>query len=218
MSGPLATVPFDFDDEMNSRTRDDLVSRVRVYEWPDVAVVIGRGGKQELELKTDNIAADGITLYKRPGGGCSVVLDPGNLIVSVALPIPGLGGIKSAFSAVSQWLITALGRCEVPHVQQQGVSDLVIDGRKIGGSCVYRTKGLLYYSTTLLMDHDQGLVDRYLKHPPREPDYRKGREHKKFMVSLKELGVNSQETRWSSLLRNDLKGSLANLSQTTKCI
>ncbi len=217
MDGQLVTVPYDFDDELISRTRSDLVSRVRVYGWPDVAVVIGRGGKQDLELMTDSIADDGITLYKRHGGGCSVVLDPGNLIVAAALPIAGLGGIKSAFSAVSCWLISCLSRCGVTNVQQRGVSDLVIDDRKIGGSCVYRTKGLLYYSSTLLVDHRQDLVDRYLKHPPREPYYRRGREHKKFMVSLKELGLVSHSNQWNSLLDNELQSGLPDLAKSTNC-
>lgn len=185
----LSTVPYDIDDEMLMRTRDDGWPRVRVYEPAEIAVVIGRGGHQELELDTANISADGVTLYKRPGGGCSVVLDPGNLVISVVAPLEGIGGIKTAFAAISEWLITALTVCDVPGVKQRGVSDLVIGERKIGGSCMYRTRGLLYYSTTLLLDPDLDLVDRYLLYPPREPDYRSGRSHRKFMGSLKALGL-----------------------------
>ena len=183
----LATVPYDLDDEMLMLTRGDYLPRVRVYEPPDVSVVIGRGSKQELELDAANIAADGVTLYRRPGGGCSVVLDPGNLIISVAAPLEGIGGIKTAFSSISDWIITALTTCDVPGVKQRGISDLAIGDRKIGGSCIYRTRGLVYYSTTLLLDPDLGLVDRYLLYPPREPDYRAGRSHRKFMGSLKAL-------------------------------
>jgi len=183
----LTTVPFNLDDEMLTRSRDDGWPRVRIHEPAEVAVVIGRGGRQELELDTANISADGITLFKRPGGGCSVVLDPGNLIISVVVPLEGIGGIKTAFAAISEWLITALTVCDVPGVKQRGISDLAIGDRKIGGSCMYRTRGLVYYSTTLLLDPDLDLVDRYLLHPPREPDYRAGRSHRHFMGSLKTL-------------------------------
>ena len=185
----LPTVPYTLDDEMLARTREDGFARVRVYEPPEVSVVIGRGGRQELELNTANIAADGVPLYKRAGGGCSVVLDPGNLIVSVAIPLPGIGGIKTVFAGISSWVITALTACDVPGVKQRGISDLALGERKIGGSCIYRTRGLVYYSTTLLLDPDLDLVDRYLLHPPREPDYRLGRSHRKFMGSLKALGL-----------------------------
>ncbi len=37
------------------------------------------------------------------------------------------------------------------------------------------------------LDPDLDLVDRYLLYPPREPDYRYGRSHRKFMGSLKSL-------------------------------
>jgi lipoate-protein ligase A len=116
-----------------------------------------------------------------------VVLDPGNLIVSVALPLEGIGRINSAFAAISDWLIDALAACDVPGVVQRGVSDLAIGERKIGGSCIHRTRGLVYYSTTLLIEPNLDLVDRYLIHPPREPNYRRGRSHRKFMGSLKAL-------------------------------
>jgi lipoate-protein ligase A len=190
MTSPVpATLPYDLDDIMIERTRGDLQPRVRVYCLEETAVVIGRGGRPEVELRAAAIDADGVPVYKRPGGGCSVVLDPGNLIVAVTLPLPGIGGIKRAFEAISEWLIVALAACGVPGVEQRGVSDLAIGDRKIGGSCVYRTRGLLYYSTTLLVDPDFGLIDRYLAHPPREPDYRAGRTHRDFLVSLKELGL-----------------------------
>ena len=105
----------------------------------------------------------------------------------MAAPLPGVGTIKSAFAAISDWLITALSVCDVPGVKQRGVSDLAIGKRKIGGSCMYRTRGLVYYSTTLLLDPDVALVDRYLLYPPREPDYRASRSHRQFMGSLKAL-------------------------------
>jgi lipoate-protein ligase A len=184
----LPTEPYHFDDEMMNATRGDGQPRVRVYPWQGVAVVIGRGGKQHLELDCAAIARDGVTLFRRPGGGCAVVLDPGNVILSLALPLPGVGGITSAFAAISTWLAGNLARVGVPGVRQEGVSDLAIQidsqFRKIGGSCVYRTRGLLYYSTTLLVDPDLDLVERYLPHPPREPDYRAGRKHRDFMGRL----------------------------------
>jgi lipoate-protein ligase A len=185
----VAAIPFDLDDRMIERTREDGQPRVRVYCLRETAVVIGRGGKPEVELNAAAIRADGARVYKRPGGGCSVVLDPGNLIISVTLPLPGIGGIKGAFDAISGWLIAALAASGVPDVEQRGVSDLTIGDRKIGGSCVYRTRGLLYYSSTLLVDPDFELIDRYLPHPPREPDYRAGRRHRDFLVSLEELGL-----------------------------
>ncbi len=126
-------------------------------------------------------------VLRRRGGGCAVVLDPGNAIVSLALPLPGVGGITSAFAAISAWLIDALARCGLPGARQEGTSDLAVGDRKVGGSCLWRTAGLVYYSTTLLVSPDLALTERYLPHPPREPAYRAGRAHREFMGALRDL-------------------------------
>ena len=211
---PLDTLSYHFDDDLMDQTRSDSQPRVRVYRWQGVAVVIGRGGKQELELDTDAIAADDVPLYKRPGGGCAVVLDPGNIIVSVALALPGLSGITTAFGGISRWLAGSLDQCGVPGVTQRGVSDLAIGERKVGGSCIYRTRNLLYYSTTLLVDPDLDLVERYLPHPPREPDYRLGRPHRQFMGTLSLLSGISSPENLVSKLEFYLSQSLISLSDS----
>jgi len=212
----LITVPFDLDDAMLQRTREDNHPRVRVYSPMEVAVVIGRGGKQELEVDLAAIATDGVTLYKRPGGGCAVVLEWGNLVVSVALPLPGIGHIKSTFETVGDWVIAGLAACGVPGVEQRGVSDLAIGDSKIGGSCVYRTRGLFYYSTTLLVDPNLDLVEKYLFHPPREPDYRAGRDHRAFMGSLKKLGMVTHAQEFRGILQTDLMNRLDALVDRTR--
>ncbi len=193
----------------------DQCPRLRVYGWSEPAVIIGRGGHQDQELFTAAIEQDRIPVLKRPGGGCSVVLDPGNLIVAVALPLPGIGGITRAFAAISHWLCAALAGCGIPDVRQEGVSDLVLGSRKIGGSCVYRSRGLLYYSTTLLIEPDIGLVQRYLKLPPREPQYRNGRAHQDFMGSLRPDPWPHSPQKLREALEPELQSTLAALQ--TRC-
>jgi lipoate-protein ligase A len=197
--------PYDLDDDLIAATRTDGRARVRVQRYPDKAVVLGRGSSPETELHLDAIIQDGIPVMRRHGGGCAVLLDPGNLIVSVVWPLPGLGGIKKAFDDISSSLIAAIADAGLPGVTQEGISDLVLSGRKIGGSCIYRSRDLLYYSTTLLIDPDLESVDRYLKHPPREPGYRRGRSHASFMGSISEsLGALQAERLALRLERNDL--------------
>jgi lipoate-protein ligase A len=190
---PGAPLPaWDHDEELIANLRADSAPRACAYAWPPagapgVAVVVGRGGDPTVEVAGDAARADGVPVLRRRGGGCAVVLDPGNVIVSLALPLAGVGGITGAFAAISTWLIGALGRCGLPGARQEGTSDLALAGRKIGGSCLWRTKGLVYYSTTLLVAPDFALAERYLPHPPREPAYRAGRPHRDFMGALREL-------------------------------
>lgn len=200
--------PYDRDDDLLAEVRRGGRCALRVAPWRGVTVVVGRGGDPAVECRPEVIAADGVPLLRRPGGGCAVVLDEGNVIVSAVLPLPGVGGITSSFAALSGWLIAALAEVGVGGVAQRGVSDLAQGQRKIGGSCVYRTKGLLYYSTSLLADPDLDLVDRYLPHPPREPDYRAGRDHRHFMGPLIGPAELRRPVRLTAVLNPVLSASL----------
>ncbi len=127
------------------------------------------------------------------------------------LPVPGIGAITSAFAAISARIAGACAACGVTGVHQAGVSDLALDDRKIGGSCLWRTRGILYYSTTLLVDPDWDLIDRYLPHPPREPEYRRGREHRRFLVSLAAVGRSPDVQFWAGAIRPLLAEQLEDL-------
>ncbi len=205
--------PYALDDDLIAAARAAGEPRLRVAAFAGaagspVAVVLGRGGRPERELHLDAILADGRPVLRRSGGGCAVVLDPGNIVVSAALPRPGLGGITSAFAALSAWLAAALARCGLPGAGQAGVSDLALDGRKIGGACIHRTLGLLYYSTTLLVAPDLALIERYLPHPPREPAYRAGRAHRAFLLPLAPrlaaAGLASEPAAFAARLASEL--------------
>ncbi len=182
----LGVVRWDHDDATIEATRADGTARVRVYRLDRAVVVLGSGSDAVVELDLDRCRADRVPLLRRRGGGCSVVLDPGNVILCAALPVEGLGGIKSHFAWISAWLAHVLDGLGIRDVRQEGVSDLAIGGRKFAGSCMHRTRDLLTYSVTMLVDGDVGLIERYLRHPPREPAYREGREHRAFVRTLAE--------------------------------
>ncbi len=172
------------DDEMSAATLADGAPRCSVYVPDRAMVVLGRGSKAELELDLDACQADRIPVHRRRGGGCAVVLDPGNVIVSLALAVEGIGRNKEHFARISGWLIHALAGAGVEGVTQRGVSDLCLGQRKVGGSCIQRARGLLHYGTTLLVSPDLTLMSRYLRHPPREPEYRAGRDHAAFVGQI----------------------------------
>lgn len=178
---------YDLDEPLLTATREDGETHIRIYRHPGTAVVLGRGSDPERELDLPACLADRVSLTRRRGGGCAVVLDPGNLVVSVTLPLPGLTGISRAYNDLTRWMIDGLKQAGVAGVKRAGTSDLSLDERKVGGSCIYRVPGLLFYSTTLLVDPDLELVERYLRHPPREPEYRRDRSHREFMLPLTEV-------------------------------
>jgi len=174
-----------YDDDLIERTVLDRLPRLHVYRFDAVAVVLGRGSRPEQELLVDNCMADGVPILRRRGGGCAVVLDPGNVIVSLALPTDGLANINRCFTSITSWLIDGLGKSGIHGVRREGVSDLALGDRKIAGSTMQRKKALVYHSASILVDPRIDLMERYLKHPPREPEYRGHRSHADFVGSLK---------------------------------
>ncbi len=166
-------------------TRRDGATRVRVRRPTDTMVVLGSGSQPQLELNLNACRADGVPIHRRRGGGCSVVLDPGNVIVSVVMTGLPFGHHRRHFDTLTHWLIDGLTCIGIPGIRQAGICDLALAEKKVGGACLHRSRDLMYYSASLLIAPDLDRVCRYLKHPPREPDYRRGRRHASFMGSLK---------------------------------
>jgi lipoate-protein ligase A len=194
------------DEDLIAAVRADGQPRSAVYPHPDTACVIGSGGDPWLETQPELLLADSVPLLRRRGGGCAVVVDPGNLICSLVLPLPGIGDITRAFTVISASIGQALASVGVAGVVQAGVSDLAVGGRKLGGSCIWRTRNLLYYSTTVLVDPRWELIDRYLPHPPREPEYRAGRLHRAFLTSVRDLGCSTPMASLQADLADHLSG------------
>ncbi len=200
-------LPFEFDNDLLEAVTDSKRPGMRIYPFDRRAVVAGRGSRLSRELHLDRIQQDSIPIYRRRGGGCAVFLDPGNLIVSIAFPAEGFGNVGPLFCRASQRVIRGLSAAGICGVYQDGISDLVIDDRKIGGSCFYRSKGMAYYSAALLVTPDLAAMENYLAHPPREPEYRRGRPHQEFVAGLSsffpEMTVKALEMRLKDCLELD---------------
>jgi lipoate---protein ligase len=178
--------PYDRDEPLIQAVRDGAGARLSVQRVPSTVVVLGRASKLDLELYHQRCVADGVPVLRRRGGGCAVVLDPGNLVISLALSVPGFGHVDRLWNGLTAWLVSALDRVGVPGLYRDGVCDLVLEDRKVGGAAMYRARDLVYYSTTLLLAPRVELMERYLPHPPREPAYRRGRSHRDFVGALGE--------------------------------
>ena len=203
----LDVAHYGFEDSLFEQAVEMGELRTSIYAVPHPLVVLGRGSKAEVELDIEACRRDGVPVYRRRGGGCAVVLDPGNVIVAVATRVEGIGDNLVHFARLNRWLVAGLEAAGVEGVDFDGTSDLVIDDRKVGGTCIYRARGGLLYSASLLVDPRLDLIERYLRHPPREPEYRRGRSHREFLTSL------ATESRGLSteVLVDKLRGSLGEL-------
>jgi lipoate-protein ligase A len=185
----LAIRPFVENDRIIEPTRLDGRPRLDVYRVQRPQVVLGRGSRPKRELHSAACLADGVPVWRRRGGGGAVVLDTGVVLVGVAVQIDGPLRLQRWFERFSHWVIASLQAIEIDGVQRTGGSDLTIADsqgglRKVGGACLYRSRDLVHYSTTLLVKAPFALMDKYLKHPPRAPAYRAGRAHRDFVSVL----------------------------------
>ena len=186
MLDPLtpSVLSFDFDRDLLESMKRSNLPEFKVYPFPFKAIVAGQGSNLAEEIKLSLCREDKIPVYRRMGGGCSVFLDPGNLIVSIAFPAQGFSGIQRLFNQCNGLLIRGFNSLGLTGLYQDGISDLVMDNRKVGGASFYRTKGFGYYAAAILVSPDLSLMEKYLHHPPRQPAYRRNRPHREFVTRL----------------------------------
>ncbi|MBL9123769.1 MAG: lipoate--protein ligase family protein [Planctomycetaceae bacterium] len=161
---------------------------VRLWEPPRPLVVVGRSSQVELEVERAacRAAPGDVPVLRRASGGLSIVTGPGCLMYAVVLSHarhPQLRAIDAAHDFVLGEIAAALSR-RLPHVARRGTSDLTLGDKKFSGNSLRAKKHALLYHGTLLYDFPLELVSRYLKHPPRAPDYRAGRSHADFIANL----------------------------------
>jgi len=151
-------------------------------------VVLGQSNEVEDALYVENILNDHIPVYKRPSGGEAVVLSPRMVVVSVLKRGDKFRAPGFYFKTYNERIIDALRSVGVKELKTGGISDICIRDRKILGSSIYRSKDLVFYHAVLNISESSSLMDRYLKHPRREPGYRGGRVHGEFVTSLTREG------------------------------
>jgi lipoate-protein ligase A len=167
-----------------------LPIRFRFFESQSNVVVLANSNKAESEVNKELCQKDIIPILKRKGGGGTVVLTRGCLILTFAAYMKELYNNKEYFHLINSLWIEALESKGIQGLEERGISDIVYKGKKLCGTSLFRKRNLLVYQGSLLVHPDLEFISRYLKHPTREPDYRKKREHLSFMTSLQEMGYS----------------------------
>lgn len=148
-------------------------------------VVVGKAVDIEREVDVEFCRARDIDVVRRQSGGRSVWIGPGTVQYAFALPnrlSPELDGISSAKRFCNRLLLAALELGS--SVAEDSSGDLVVESRKAAGLAIRRVRTALLLHGTILVAADLALIDRALKHPEREPVYRRGRPHRDFLTNL----------------------------------
>ncbi len=159
---------------------------LRLWQSPTPIVVIGRSSRIDEEVNRDRCRQLDIPIIRRGSGGAAIVAGPGCLMYAVVLSVekrPELAMISAAHEFVLGLLAESI-RPLCPEVEHQGTSDLTLSGRKFSGNSLRCKRTHLLYHGTLLYDFDLSLIATCLGTPPRQPDYRAGRDHANFVANL----------------------------------
>lgn len=162
------------------------------FLWiPDRTIIVqGRANNLHDSVFVELAHKDGIEIIKRPSGGESVILSRNTLVISVKIDIEDQLKAHSFFDKINSIIKLSLSNLGIKNLLSKGISDISIGEKKILGSSMFRKPGFLFYHAVLNVSENIEIIDKYLKHPKREPDYRKGRKHTDFVSSIKEQGYN----------------------------
>jgi lipoate---protein ligase len=177
------------DDQILANFQHQLFSKTFV---PDSRmVVLGSGNDAATEINEDACTEDGVPVLKRYGGGGTVVLYPGTVVVSIGCWVKEPYQNNFYFKALNQSVISTLCHyfSQLSELSQAGISDIVFRDKKIAGTSLFRSRNYLIYQASIIVDLNLGFIERYLRHPSKEPDYRKGRSHGQFLLGLNDLMV-----------------------------
>jgi lipoate-protein ligase A len=167
---------------------------LRFWEWPAPAVVLGSGGRLADDVNEVACAAEHVPIVRRSSGGGTVLLGHGCLLYTLVLSYQRdqiLTDIRQSYRYILGRIAAALSK-GIGSIEPAGISDLVFAARKFSGTAQQRKRSFLLHHGTLLYDMDLSVIPRYLREPPRQPDYRGGRPHLAFVGNLP---LNNEEIK-----------------------
>ncbi len=158
---------------------------LRFWEWTDFAVVMGAGGKEDIDVNSERCLAEGVPILRRKSGGGTVLLGSGCLIFSLVLRYeraPQLRDVNASY----RWILGRISKClsVFAPVEMAGICDLVTAEKKFSGNAQHRKRNSVLHHGTILYQFPLEQMERYLNMPERQPEYRKGRPHSDFVTNF----------------------------------
>lgn len=159
---------------------------LRFWESPEYFVVVGYANKVESEVNVSECRARNVPIFRRCSGGGTVVQGPGCINYSLVLNFENnstLQTIPGANCHIMRRNAEAL-RSLGFNAEVCGITDLAVGDLKFSGNAQRRKRRALIFHGTFLLTFDLQLVADLLRKPSKEPDYRAGRSHERFITNL----------------------------------
>jgi lipoate-protein ligase A len=160
---------------------------LRFWQPEQCFVVAGYSNEVAREVNVAACRQAGLGILRRCSGGGAVLQGAGCLNYSLVLRIdghPALESITGANRLIMERQRATLAGFLQQNVEIRGCTDLAIGGLKFSGNAQRRKRHALLFHGTFLLRFDLSQMDRFLQMPSREPDYREGRGHDRFLMNL----------------------------------
>lgn len=160
---------------------------IRFFEPVGYFVVLGYGKKVQEEVHEEACARRSVPILRRCSGGGTVLQGPGCLNFALVLPIDSdsaLETITGANALIMQTHRDCLAELLGGDVGIEGVSDLVLEGRKFSGNAQRRKRRSLLFHGSFLLNFDLALISELLPVPTQQPGYRANRAHADFLRNV----------------------------------
>jgi lipoate-protein ligase A len=125
---------------------------------------------------------------------------PGSNIVEIVALDPTITSFTVTVANTADPAFRDLGFQSSTEAVEDDSGDLLLGDRKVGGLAIKRGREAMMLHGTLLVAADIEVVASLLRHPLREPAYRRGRAHAEFLANLDVLDRDSLERRVAASL------------------
>lgn len=145
------------DDVITQEVSEGLrLPTLRIWEWQEAAVVIGRFQSLRNEIEAEAAARHGIKVVRRISGGGAMFIEPGNTITySLSVPRQLVTGMtfQESYEFLDSWVIEALCGLGI-DAWYQPLNDITSAGGKIGGAAQARRGNAVLHHVTMAYDID----------------------------------------------------------------
>ncbi len=183
----------------------ELRETLRLWSSEEYFVVVGRAGKVAEECFSGRCRERGIKIIRRISGGGTVLQGPGCINYSVVLSYERDGRFKDirySYRRILQNIADAF-KSKGHDMEVFPVSDLAMNGKKVSGNAQARKRKYFLHHGTFLFGFDPDMISLCLRHPPAEPEYRRGRAHGDFLTNISITGTELEETVKKIFLPHD---------------
>ena len=168
LSTPSLSVSYNLalDDVLVERVRSGRCPVVlRVWNWSETAIIIGRSQSVVHEVDAVLVASTGLKVARRASGGGAMYVSPNGVITySIIVPESALSGlsIRQSYEVCDAWAVLALRDIGI-DAHYIPINDIGCAEGKIAGAAQARRNGVVIHHTTMAYDVDVSMIAAVLR-------------------------------------------------------